>query len=446
MRRQFLRVYLGIALVLVLAAGAMMWLVEREFRSAVNRRFESAMVPMAQGIRDRVMAAGTTSAQREQALESLRERFGFHIGMRSLQALALAAAEVEAVAGGQTIIFYEEDRRLIAVGLDDSAALVMGPFERRFRPRGERTSGDDSFWRRFRAYREFFLIGGLLGILLVIGGAVYLLLFPFERRIVALTEVARDFGAGKLESRAVEGQGDAIGALALTFNDMAGRIGGLIERQRELLYAVSHEFRTPLARLFFLVDDAQGTNDASAKDQYLGRIEGSLQDLNDLVEELLTFVRLEENVEEIARETVDIASQIADVALVVADLRGEINLQIDCQSPEVMAVPYLFKRAVLNLTTNAVRHAQTRVEIRCQSSDGWVEVVVDDDGPGIAEAVRDQIFLPFFRVDESRHADSGGFGLGLAIVRQIMAVHNGRVEVGESALGGARFMLYFPAG
>jgi signal transduction histidine kinase len=440
-RRQFLRVYLGIALVLVLAAAATMWLVEREFRVGLSQRFERAMVPRAAHIKERLLQVEVD--QRRQAAEDLQGLFGFNVELRTRAQLELADA-VGDFAGGEPAIARTDSGRIIAVDIDGATAVVIGPFERRFRSRGERERQGDSLWWRFRAFREFFLIAALLGILVVIGVAVYLLLYPYERRIVALTEVARDFGAGKLESRAVEDRSDAIGALALTFNDMAGRIGGLIERQRELLHAVSHEFRTPLARLFFLLDDAQSSAKLEEKDQYLGRIEGSLQDLNDLVEELLAFVRLEEGGEQIARETVDIASQVADVALVVADLRGEIDLQIDCQSPEVMAVPHLFKRAVLNLATNAIRHAQVRVDIRIRCDAGFVEVIVDDDGPGIPVEVREQVFQPFFRVDESRHADSGGFGLGLAIVQRIMAVHDGRVIAGESGLGGARFTLYFP--
>lgn len=441
MRRQFLRVYLGIALVLVLAAVATTWLVEREFRDGLNRRFENAMVPRALDIKERVLQV--EQAERRQAAADLQNLFGFNIALRSLDELDLADA-VEDFRDGQPAIVRSDSGRIIVVDLDGELAVVMGPFERRFRSRGEKVGQGDSFGRRFRAFREFFLIGPLLGILVVIGVAVYLLLYPFERRIVALTEVAQDFGAGKLESRAAEDRSDAIGALAVAFNDMAGRIGGLIERQRELLHAVSHEFRTPLARLFFLVDDAQGTGDAEEKDRQLERIEGSLQDLNDLVEELLTFVRLEEGAEEMARETVDIASQVADVALIVDDLRGDIELRIECESPEVMGVPYLFKRAVLNLTTNAVRYARSQVVIKCYRKGAWVRVDVDDDGPGIPQEARAQVFQPFFRVDASRTADSGGFGLGLAIVRRIMAVHDGGVEVGESALGGARFTLSFP--
>jgi signal transduction histidine kinase len=121
-------------------------------------------------------------------------------------------------------------------------------------------------------------------------------------------------------------------------------------------------------------------------------------------------------------------------------------LRVEGERLEVPGVPHLCKRAVLNLVTNAVRYAKSQVVVRCQRAGAWVQVVVDDDGPGIPAEARAQVLQPFFRVDASRTADSGGFGLGLAIVRRIMAVHEGRVEVGESEWGGARFTLAFPVG
>ena len=435
MRRQFLRVYLGIALVLVVAAAATTWLVAREFREGLKQRYEHGMSVHAQHIKERVLRVA--AGRRAQVVADMQKLFGYAIELRPVGQLDLADDAVLDFGGGQPVFVSGDDGRLVAVDLDGESALVMGPFEGRFPPRGGWP------WWRFRGY---FLVGSLLGILAIVGAAVFVLLKPFERRIVALTEVAQDFGEGKLERRSDDGRNDAIGALAMTFNNMADRIGGLIERQRELLHAVSHEFRTPLARLFFIVDDAQGATDAAEKDRQLQKIEGSLQDLNDLVEELLTFVRLEEGGEEIAKEMVDVASQVADVALVVDDLRGAIELRVEGERLEVPGVPHLCKRAVLNLVTNAVRYAKSQVVVRCQRAGAWVQVVVDDDGPGIPAEARAQVLQPFFRVDASRTADSGGFGLGLAIVRRIMAVHEGRVEVGESEWGGARFTLAFPVG
>ena len=110
------------------------------------------------------------------------------------------------------------------------------------------------------------------------------------------------------------------------------------------------------------------------------------------------------------------------------------------------AVPRLLRRAVLNLGTNAVRHARSRVRLSAASRGGRVWVHVDDDGPGVPPEARDRVFEPFFRMDASRTSDTGGAGLGLAIVQRIAQVHGGTVTVGEAPLGGARFTLELPAG
>jgi signal transduction histidine kinase len=226
---------------------------------------------------------------------------------------------------------------------------------------------------------------------------------------------------------------------------MADRIGALIAQQRDLMRAVSHELRTPLARLFFLVDDAQSATEVEVRNRHLQRIETSLQDLNGLVEELLTFVRLEGNDEGAEREPVAVTPVLREVAAVLTDLRPGLEVAVDESTLQVSAVPRLFRRAVLNLATNAARHARARVAMSARQQHEWVVVVVDDDGPGVPPEARQRVFEPFFRLDESRSADSGGVGLGLAIVQRIVALHQGSIGVEENPAGGARFVLSFPS-
>ena len=419
----------------------------------VDRRIEETMGQWARRSRLHLLRAGEDLAQRARALERMNDSTPFAVRIVPLAELEIAEGDAERLEAGETVLVRRGEERMIYAVLDDDEAMALGPLQRPMHPPGERRSRQGRPPRLPRGLfapwgvpqqGTYVLLGVLLAILVVIGAAVYLLLRPFERRILALADVARRFGEGRLDSRAPAGQSDAIGVLAGAFNGMAGRIEGFIERQKELLRAVSHEFRTPLARLFFLVDDAEGAGTPEEKNQLLERIEGSLQELNDLVEELLAFTRLEEDPGQPARESIDVAAVLADMRGVVADLRGDLKFEIECEELEVVAVPHLFRRAVLNLVTNAVRHARERIEIACSCERDRVHLHVDDDGPGIPEAARDQVFEPFSRLDESRTADSGGAGLGLAIVQRIMSLHGGRVSVDESRLGGARFTLSFP--
>ena len=466
MRRQFLRVYLGIALVLLTAAFTMLFVVDREVRKVVDQRLEEMVVSWARNIRFRLMRAGADPERRAIMLERLNENAPFAIRLIPKEELDLQEDAIERLAAGSPVLIGTDEGRIAYIDFDAGKILVLGPLQRdqlsssprgpgpHRGPRGSRPwgtkppgPGEPFPWAgKFPFQGAYFLIGVLLFILVVIGGAVYLLLHPFERRIYALTDVARDFGEGKWNSRARVERDDAIGALARTFDDMADRIETFIERQKELLRAVSHEFRTPLARLFFMVDDAQDAPTAEEKNRHLGRIDGSLQELNDLVEELLTFVRLDGRTEETpALETVDIGATVDDVAAVISDLRSDLSINVECGDLSIPAIPRLLRRAVLNLATNAARYADERVEISCHRQGDTVHLHVDDDGPGIPREAREKIFEPFIRLDESRTAESGGVGLGLAIVQRIAALHNGRINVDDSPLGGARFTLSLPA-
>jgi signal transduction histidine kinase len=280
--------------------------------------------------------------------------------------------------------------------------------------------------------------------LVLVAPAVFLLIRPLERRIRALSDTADRFGQGDLETRAPVDAKDALAGLAGAFNRMAERIGGLVTGQRELLHAVSHELRTPLARAFFILDDAETAPTVAEKNEHLKRAEAALADLNDLVEELLTFVRLEADQVDAMREDIDVDGLLNDVAGMGRDLRADVEIKVEPSGVRVRAVPRYFKRAVLNLVTNAVRHANRAVTLSSVEEARWVEVFVDDDGPGVPPEDRARVFEPFTRVDSSRSAEIGGVGLGLAIVARVVALHGGEAAALDGPNGGARFRLRFP--
>ncbi|MFA6111043.1 MAG: ATP-binding protein [Candidatus Latescibacterota bacterium] len=459
MRRQFLRVYLGIAGVLLAAAFVILFVIDREIGRVVDQRLEDSMAPWVNRMRTRLRRA-PDAEQRARMLERLSEPAPFAIRVVPLSEVKLSESDSLRLATGEPILVATDEGRMVYGQLDEDEVLALGPLPKlmvprplghgpgppRFEERGPAPMplGPGPLAERVPFQGTYLLLGILLAILVLIGAAVYLLLRPFERRIWALADVARRFGEGELGARAATGRDDAIAALATAFNQMADRIGALIAQQRDLMRAVSHELRTPLARLFFLVDDAQSATDAELRNRHLQRIETSLQDLNGLVEELLTFVRLEGQEEGPEREQVTVTPVLREVAAVLTDLRPGLEVAVEEAGIEVSAVPRLFRRAVLNLATNAARHARTRVAMTVRPEHDRVMVVVDDDGPGIPPEARQRVFEPFFRLDESRSADSGGVGLGLAIVQRIMALHNGSIGVEDNPAGGARFVLSFP--
>ena len=289
---------------------------------------------------------------------------------------------------------------------------------------------------------DVFFFGILVAILLGIGGAIYFLLHPFERRIYALSDAAERFGRGDLSSRSPVGKGHAVADLARSFNGMADRIEGLVDGQRELLRAVSHELRTPLARIFFLLNQLKGDRVSGDQNADIQRIERSVYELNDLVEELMDFARLEQGISH--RTEVDVCVQMRELPDMVAELRRDISVDIDSEHLMVWANETHFKRALTNLVTNAVRHAERHIWITGKKVDEMAHISVEDDGCGVPEHLREKVFEPFYRVDEDSNA--GGTGLGLAIVKRIVMQNEGQVQVENRAQGGARFILMFPVG
>ncbi|GAB2858708.1 two-component system sensor histidine kinase BprS [Pseudoduganella ginsengisoli] len=260
-----------------------------------------------------------------------------------------------------------------------------------------------------------------------------------------LSQVADDFGAGQLSARAVMPRSASIYPLAERMNAMAARIGQLLESQRSLLHSVSHEIRTPIARLEFGLELLRSAADAEsnpALEKRIAAMEKDLYELNALVSELLGMARLDSG-QPLQRQPFGLADALRDC---VAGLPpgADIELQLADDLGTVDGDARLLMRAVGNLAGNARKYAAHRVVVAAARLPDSVEIIVDDDGPGIPPDEREHIFEPFYRLDRSRDRNTGGFGLGLSIARKAVALHGGSVQAADSPLGGARFTVRLP--
>ena len=469
MNRLFLKVYVGIAVVLIVGTLGTVYVLSLGLDAARQRSFEERSIDSAEFLKARVQSDNLFDKKEELRRLARATRMPFRI-VSSRDDLSSEVRE-RLSKGGETFVYRDEDDRLLVYSLFTDGRVLVG---RAGGPRGNRRSveggrpdrrgregpgtpdrgGRPGFapgppggpgtagWVRMR---NLFLLS-VIGIpILLVGPAIYFLIRPLDRRIHALSHVAERFGEGDLDSRAETSQADAFGELTGAFNRMADQIKGLIEDQNELLRAVSHELRTPLARLFFMLDDAEAAGTEEEKNKQLERIQKTLTEMNDLVEELLRFVRLDRKDEEAIREIISVRAVVEEMPEVAHDLREDVDVEVSCGNEKVKVIPRLFKRAVLNLVTNAARHADSRVWVRSWQEADTVILAVDDDGPGVPEAQRQRILKPFIRADESRSSRIGGVGLGLAIVSRVMSLHEGSVEITDSPEGGARFLLKFPA-
>jgi signal transduction histidine kinase len=216
--------------------------------------------------------------------------------------------------------------------------------------------------------------------------------------------------------------------------------------QRDLLHGVAHEFRSPMARIQFALDMLEESSEVE-QGKLRQSIHTSLDDLDKLVKELLYYARLKDSNSAIKFSAINpvelCVSAIAQVSPFYNEIGFEFN-ELNVELQDIYADENLLKRMLVNLLRNAGRFAISLCRIRIVFNENEVVFTVEDDGVGIPPGKIDRIFEPFTRLDPSRSRDSGGCGLGLAIVDSIARKHKGKVEVIDGVLTGACFKVTLP--
>ena len=279
----------------------------------------------------------------------------------------------------------------------------------------------------------------------VLAGTIYLIVRGVEARMARLELAATRIAGGHLDTRVKVESSDFLGRLGMAFNGMAAQVQALLRAQQEMIRAVSHELRTPVARIRFAVQMVEDMTDDEAVRRQLSGIDGDIEELDGLIDEILTYARLGS---ELATEPLECRAMAQRVIDALAGLHGQLRIELAAgEEFELEAEPRYLQRALQNLVANACRHAERRVLISLHNDARAVRIDVEDDGPGVPEQDRQEVFKPFARLDDSRARRSGGYGLGLSIVHKVMAWHGGSVMVDDSpTLGGARFSLLLPGG
>jgi len=285
----------------------------------------------------------------------------------------------------------------------------------------------------------------------LLAGVVFsgVLAWYLSRPLGHLRRATHRLAEGHLDARVAPQVGrrrDEIGELGRDFDHMAGRLQAAVVAQQRLLHDVSHELRSPLARLQVAVGLAR--QNPAKVEASLARVEGEAERLNELVGELLTLSRLEAGVCSAPPEDVDLIDVLTEV---VADARFEAEalgrrVDLRAQAPvHLRGHGELLRRALENVIRNAVQHtaAGTTVEVSLgQLRPGWATVSVADRGPGVADADLGALFEPFFR--GSARSGREGYGLGLAIARGAVEAHGGRIAARNRAHGGLRVEIELP--
>ena len=277
-------------------------------------------------------------------------------------------------------------------------------------------------------------------ILLIVG----LWLRPLLRDLRLLTEASQKFATDYREPLNTASRTTQLTSLATNLDDMSARVSQLIQSQKEMTAALSHEMRTPLARVRFAAAVLEGEVDESLRGQ-LRAVNADVQQIDDLISDMLDYARLDHPGLRMNCQSIPLAPWLRQVLLSCPPHEKAVKIvQVDDLETAWME-PRLMELALSNLLVNALRYARLNVRVTVARDRDVFRLVVEDDGEGIPEGDRTSIFRAFTRLDTSRNRDTGGFGLGLAIVARIAALHRGRVTAESSAsLGGAKLALDWP--
>ena len=292
------------------------------------------------------------------------------------------------------------------------------------------------------------------GVALLVSGLICSLLTRYlTAPILRLREMSQKLADGDLSVRTDPGlaqRRDEIGDLVRDFNAMASRIEELISRQRQLTSDVSHELRSPLARLNVALDLARERKGA---DPAFEQMEEDIRLLDEMIGRLLTIARLEVSAPQIPMMDVDLADLLSQIARNAEFESREPNGGVRVISAEQCIVwgnAELLHSAIENVVRNAVRHTEsgTSVEVRMQceniSGEPSIRLTVRDYGPGVPASELKNIFQPFYRVAEARDRQSGGTGLGLAIADRVIRIHRGTIRAENAAPRGLKIEIVLP--
>lgn len=370
-------------------------------------------------------------------IKELDSKFSYRLNIVDRWTLKLKPKQAEKLDAGELVV--DSDGDIIYHRLKQTPQiLVVGPFTPDANPDRPRAM---PFELRIRL-----LTWSLIGLFLAI--AVWFWVRPVWRDLEALRKTARALGEGHFERRAPEAKSSAFDLLTETMNGMAERIQRLIATQKELSSAISHELRTPIARMRFALEMLAETPEKEERERLWQMMEEDLDELDELIESSLAYSRFEREQPQLHLTSVEFAAWLAEEVDSLRILTRDLELSIDTSAlpPEqrveldLKSMPY----AVTNLLRNALKYAKKRIVVSAEVVGKNIRVHVDDDGIGIPPDERQRVFTAFTRLDRSRDRATGGHGLGLAIVRLVLEQHGGTAFADESPFGGARFTLSWP--
>ena len=284
------------------------------------------------------------------------------------------------------------------------------------------------------------------GLVLIIIAMLALIIFRYvnghKQQVNSLVKAHQAYGAGHFEVSANENVPTPYDMLAKNFNTMTSQIAQLRLEHNNLINGVSHDLKTPIARIRFALDLTRNCHSIEQYQQQLQAMDLDLDELDGLINEWLFYADLNGKPAQLMTESINFSQLITVVANKSRVTHPKIALNLNLADDHIVADPRLLTRVIENLITNSFKFTQSSVAINLEYKANQCIFTIEDDGAGINPQEAEQIMQPFVKLDSSRN--SAGHGLGLAIVKSIVDKHKAQLTITTSTLGGACFTVTFP--
>jgi two-component system OmpR family sensor kinase/two-component system sensor histidine kinase RstB len=429
--RSFFSLYFLIISVFIIFS----WLLDNVWNSYIEQDVESYT-----GYKTMLIAVGDyvkkhPRAEWETLVENTGERYELPLKLISLSTFdAMEHDEHNALEDESSHVYYFDGMVILHYLIPDTDyVLTLGPAKMPTRPHIK------------AIYRVL--------VLAFFGVIIFIWLWPMSRDLEQLKKATKAFGQGDFNASAPTAKSSMVAPMVQSFNMMAERIKRLIEAHKELTSAVSHELRTPLARSKFALQMLSTVKDEDKKQKYQQQINSDICELEELINEMLIYASFDSDRPELRFSNQNVHNLVEKQVVSHESLSSDIEF-ID-NAPHLSAIcdSHFIDRALNNFITNAVKYGGGKVRVSITEKTSQEKhlkgktlccICVEDNGDGVSDEFKAVIFDAFSRGDQSRNRETGGFGLGLAIVARIMEWHQGKASVSDSELGGAAFSLTWP--
>lgn len=361
-------------------------------------------------------------------LSDLQRFSNYQLSLNSLGSTPLDSQQRSRLARNSVVVDYDSDNQnafSVYAPLSEDQVVVLGPIP------------------QFQDMPLQTVLGMIAVSLFVVVLISSWLVFRLDRRLHRISNTLETFGHGDLSARVEMSGRDELTNLGDKIDTMAQQIESLLQSQREIMQAVSHELRTPLARIRFRLESIK---QAPAPDvlHKSEDISSDISELEGLIDEVIEHQKLV-RVPELEKRALNPGALVAEVVQKLSELYSPISVSVtDNVQTDLLANEPAILRLLQNLISNACKHAKSKVHVHLQEDTKFTLIRVEDDGPGVPAEEKEKVFTAFYRIDDSRNRDTGGYGLGLAICRRILELHGATASVTESRFGGACFVCEFP--